>query len=112
MCAITEAGLSALKDEGVLEGKVLESAVGSMMFNVATIQIAKKEGSIANSNIFIMSYILVVVPFDMTDPNIELKSISLLKRATDYYMRVVIDNCSPNNTNNIIKLIERMKKAT
>ena len=108
--AVTEAGLSALNDEGVLEGKVLESAIGSMMFNVATIQNAKKKGSIANSNIFVMSYILVVAAFDMADPNIELESTSLLTCATDYYMRVVLDNCSPNKTKYIIKLIERMKK--
>lgn len=108
--AVTRVCLLSLKKEEVLEGKVLESAVGSIMFNVATIQNAKKSGSIANSNLFITAYILVVAALDFVDPSIDLESTPLLMCASDYYMRVVHKNCALKNATEMIKLIERIKK--
>ena len=102
--AVTEVCLFSLRDEEVLEGKVLQSAIGSMIFNIATIQNAKGIGSIANTNLFIKAFILVVAAVDITDPNIDLESGSLLTCASTYYLRAVCDNCTSNESKEMIKL--------
>lgn len=108
--AVTKVYLPTLKDENFLQGKVLESVIGTMMFNVAIIQNGMRRGSITNPNLFIKAYMLVVAAVDFADPdNVELENNSLLVRASEYHIRALHETCAPNDKAKMLELIDRMK---
>ena len=85
--AVTKVYLTVLEDENVLEGPVLEAAVGSIVSSIVTIQM-KKEGGISSSNFFIQAYTLAVAAVDFVSPNNpELQKDSLLTSAAAYYLK-------------------------
>ena len=86
--AVTEVYLSALKDEEVLEGAVLEAAIDSIVSSLVVIQV-QKEGSIASLSFFVDAYMLAISAVDFVSPKNEaLRSKSLLASAVEYYTRV------------------------
>ena len=85
--SVTETHILALKEEGVLEGPVLEAVVGSLVFSLVTIQIAV-EGPITSSVFFTQAYMLAIAAIDFVNPGYhELGKNALVAIAAEYYLR-------------------------
>ena len=106
--AATKVYLTVLEHENVLEGPVLEAAVGSIVSSIVTIQM-KKEGGISSSNFFIQAYMLAVAAVDFVSPNNpELQKDSLLTSAAAYYLSAT-GGCPSQAREDIEKIVKTLK---
>ena len=90
--AVTAGPLVVLKEHDLLQGKVLEAVVGSMMASFATIEsqvTGVERGDAKHSNIFIQAYVYVAAAIDMLDNDLDLFNVRLLKCAQDFYSAIL-----------------------
>lgn len=86
--AVMAGPLAVLKEHDLLQGKVLEAVIGSMMASFATIEsqvTGVESGDAKHSNIFIQAYVYVAAAIDMLDNELDLFNVRLLKCAQDFY---------------------------
>lgn len=85
--------LTQLNKHGLLEqGEVILSVISSLMFSIASIQVAEDKKSLSDPNLFIVSFLTSTATVCSVKSDLELTPVDLFRRSRNFYLQVVREN--------------------
>ena len=101
----TEGPLTELEQRHVLHGKVLDSALCSMMYSIASIEIMLNSKNVENPNHFLIAFMYAVATLDLLKQGVEVDADQLVQ-GWGFYRQVVVNH--KGNDEELIKLYYRL----
>lgn len=84
--------LVQLHRNGVLTSEVLQTVVASIMFSIASIEVAERKDTIADPNFFIFAYLLTHEAVDQIEPETLHQGVDTFRKAFGLYLQAVREN--------------------
>ena len=88
----TKGPLMELERRHILQGKVLDAALCSMMYSIASIEMAFNYTNVDNPNLFLRAFMHAVTTLDEKQPSFLEVNIDQLLQSLEFYHEVVVQN--------------------
>ena len=103
----TNGPLTELEQRHILHGKVLDAALCSMMYSIASIEIMLNSKNVENPNHFLIAFMYAVATLDLLKQGVEVDADQLVQ-GWGFYRQVVVNH--NGNDEELIKLYDRLTK--